>query len=150
VSRPTAADRPLAERLERLSIPAVVTAGRGPKYPVELWPTDPETPPGDRVERVRIAPITGGTNLALTLRGKTHAFDLARDQWTDGVLPGLNTPFPEVSVTGGWITDDEYRADVVSRRTPHRLELRAQVNGPTTVTGRLLGSPLPLRRLEVT
>jgi hypothetical protein len=51
-------------------------------------------------------------------------------QFTDGVLAGLNSPFPEVSVSAGWRSADEYHAEIVSRRTPHRLRLRVRLGGP--------------------
>jgi len=121
------ADAELADRLTRLSTPRVDGAAAGPGQPVELMPTHTEGPFAGRVERVRIEPRPDGSRLTVTVRGVSHGFEVPRGTWADGVLPGLGTPFPEVAVSAGWVTGAEFRADVVSRRTPHRLELRARL-----------------------
>ncbi len=144
-SRPAAAaDQELADRLARLSTPAVTAAGRGPGRTVELSPTSADGPFTDRIDRVRIEPLPGGTRLALTLRGREHAFDVQSRQWHDGALPGLHSPFPEVSVSAAWVSDDEYHADIVSRRTPHRLQLRARLGAQPTLSVGWLAPPLAL------
>lgn len=78
------------------------------------------------------------------MSGSRHVFDVAASQWSDGVLPGLNTPFPEVSVSAGWVAQDEFHADVVSRRTPHRLQLRARAGREPALAVSWLAPPLPL------
>jgi CubicO group peptidase (beta-lactamase class C family) len=144
-SRPAAAaDQELAERLARLSSPAVTAAGRGPDRPVELSPTSTDGPFTDRIDRVRVEPLPGGTRLGLTVRGREHIFDLQNGQWQDGALPGLHSPFPEVSVSAAWVNDDEYHADIVSRRTPHRLQLRARLGAQPTLSVGWLAPPLAL------
>jgi CubicO group peptidase (beta-lactamase class C family) len=143
--RPTAAaDTELADRLERLSTPVVAATGPRPGRAVELSPTTAEGPFTDRIERVSIAPLPGGTRLVLTVRGSEHAFDVPAGQWQDGTLPGLHSPFPEVSVSAGWVTDSEYHADIVSRRTPHRLVLRARLGAQPTLSVGWLAPPLAL------
>jgi CubicO group peptidase (beta-lactamase class C family) len=139
-----AAEQQLAERLARLSTPTVVAAGHGPDRPVELSPTSTDGPFTNRIDRVRIAPLPGGTRLVLTVRGREHAFDVPNGQWHDGALPGLHSPFPEVSVFAAWVSDDEYHADIVSRRTPHRLHLRARLRPERTLSVGWLAPPLAL------
>jgi CubicO group peptidase (beta-lactamase class C family) len=144
-SRPSAADdQELAERLQLLSTATVTGAGNGPDRPVELSPTSVEGPFTDRIERVRIEPQPAGTRLVLTVHGDEHAFDVPNGQWSDGALAGLHTPFPEVSVSAGWVDDDEYHAEIVSRRTPHRLQLRARLGGQPTLSVSWLAPPLAL------
>jgi CubicO group peptidase (beta-lactamase class C family) len=144
-SRPSAAaEQELAERLERLSALAVTAAIEGPDRPVELRPTSADGPFTDRIERVRIDPLPGGSRLALTVRGTEHAFDVPAGQWRDGVLAGLHSPFPEVSVSAAWVADGEYHADIVSRRTPHRLQLRARLGDPPALSVGWLAPPLAL------
>ncbi|MDR0359247.1 MAG: beta-lactamase family protein [bacterium] len=135
-------DRALAERLKRLSITPVAAGAPGPGRPVELSPTRMDEPFDDLIERARIEPRPGGTRLVLTVAGEEHAFDLPNGQWSDGVLPGLSRQFPEVSVSGGWVAEDEYHADVIWRCAPHRLELRARLGSRPTLTGELLGTLL--------
>jgi hypothetical protein len=144
-SRPAAAaEQALAERLERLSMPAVTAAGRGPDQPVDLSPTSVDGPFADRIERVRIEPLADGTRLVLTALGSEHAFDVPTGEWRDGTLPGLHSPFPEVSVSAGWVAGDEYHAEIVSRRTPHRLQLRARLTDPPTLSVGWMAPPLAL------
>lgn len=144
-ARPAAAaEHELAERLERLSTPAVTVGGHGPGRPVELSPTSVDGPFADRVERIRIDPLPGGTRLVLTVRGSEHAFDVQDRQWCDGQLPGMHSPFPDVSVSAAWVADGEYHAEIVSRRTPHRLQLRARLGGEPTLSVGWLAPPLGL------
>ena len=37
------------------------------------------------------------------------------------------------AVTGGWTAGDEFRADIVSLTSPHRLQLRAETGEEATV-----------------
>jgi CubicO group peptidase (beta-lactamase class C family) len=144
-SRPdVSADQELAERLARLSVPAVTPAGHGPGQPVELSPTSADGPFTDRIERARIEPLPGGTRLVLTAQGNEHVFDVQDGQWHDGLLPGLHSPFPEVAVSAAWVSDDAYHVEIVSRRTPHRLQLRARLGGQPTLSVGWLAPPLAL------
>lgn len=144
-ARPAAAaDQELSERLERLSTSNATASGHGPERPVELSPTSAAGPFTDRVERVRIEPLPGGTRLVLTVRGNEHAFDVPNGQWCDGELPGLHSAFPEVSVSAAWVASGEYRAEIVSRRTPHRLQLMARLASEPTLSVGWLAPPLGL------
>ena len=144
-ARPSAAaDRELAQRLERLSIPAVRAGAPGPERAVALSPTSYAGPFTERIERVRIEPMPAGTRLVLTVRGAEHVFEVHNQRWCDGELPGLHSPFPEVSVSAGWVADDEYHAEFVSRRTPHRLQLRARLGSEPTLSVGWLAPPLGL------
>jgi CubicO group peptidase (beta-lactamase class C family) len=125
-----AADQRLAERLGWLSATRVTATEPGPAEPLELSPTETEDHFCRRIERVRIEPLPGGSRLVLTVRGERYAFDVLQGQFADGVLAGLNSPFPEVSVSAGWVSAAEYHAEIVSRRTPHRLQLRVRPGGP--------------------
>jgi hypothetical protein len=136
------ADRALAERLEQLSITPLAAGRPGPRQPVELSPADMDEPFDDQIKSARIEPLPGGTRLVLTGRGGEHAFDVPDGQWADGVLPGLSAQFPEVSVSGGWVAENEYHADLIWRCAPHRLELRARLGSRPTLSGRLLGALL--------
>jgi Beta-lactamase len=144
-SRPAAgAEQDLAGRLARLSAAPVMPAGHRPDRPVELSRTSADGPFTDRIERARIEPRPGGTRLTLTVRGNEHVFDVADGQWQDGALPGLHSPFPEVAVSAAWVSDDEYHAEIVSRRTPHRLVVRARLGGQPTLSIGWLAPPLAL------
>lgn len=144
-ARPTAAaEQELAERLEHLSTPAVTVGGHGPDRPVELSPTSVAGPFTDGLERLRIEPLPAGTRLVLTVRGNERAFEVENGQWCDGELPGLHSPFPEVSVSAAWVDDAEYHAEVVSRRTPHRLQLKARLGSEPTLSVGWLAAPLGL------
>ena len=124
-----AADERLAERLAQLSVAGVTASGPGPAASLELSPARTGDPFSARIERVRIDPLAGGSRLTLTVGGETYPFDVPDGQFADGVLAGLNSPFPEVSVSAGWVSPQEYRAEIVSRRTPHRLRLRVTIGG---------------------
>lgn len=80
---------------------------------------------------------SGGSRLTITVAGVAHRFDVPDGEWVDGELTGLHTVFPEVAVSAGWVGVDEFQADVVSRRTPHRLQLRLNTAGdePTLSAG---------------
>jgi CubicO group peptidase (beta-lactamase class C family) len=142
-----AADQRLAERLSQLSAARVTANGHGPAEPLELSPTRTEDPFSARIERVRIEPRPGGSRLMLTVGGENYAFDVPEGQFADGVLAGLNSPFPEVSVSAGWVSGEEYHAEIVSRRTPHRLRLRVRLGAPGIEPELLVGwltAPLAL------
>ncbi|HYK66629.1 MAG TPA: serine hydrolase [Streptosporangiaceae bacterium] len=144
-ARPAAsAEQDLAGRLERLSTRVVAAGGHGPERPVELSPTSAAGPFTDGIERVRITPLPGGTRLVLTVRGSEHTLDTRNGLWCDGELPGLASPFPEVSVSAAWVADGEYHAEIVFRRTPHRLQLRARLGGEPTLSVGWLAPPLGL------
>jgi CubicO group peptidase (beta-lactamase class C family) len=144
-TRPAAGtDQHLAERLAQLSAPPVTPAWHRSDRPVELSPTSTEGPFTDRIERVRIEPLPGGSRLVVTVQGSEHVFEVPHGQWYDGALPGLHSPFPEVSVSAAWVSDDDYRAEIVSRRTPHRLQLRARLGSQPTLSVGWLAPPLAL------
>jgi CubicO group peptidase (beta-lactamase class C family) len=125
-----AGDQRLAERLSRLSTARVTASEEGPAEPVELAPDRAEDSISGLIERVRIEPLPGGSRLVLTVAGQNCSFDVPRGQFADGLLARLNSPFPEISVSAGWVSADEYRAEIVSRRMPHRLRLRVRPDGP--------------------
>jgi CubicO group peptidase (beta-lactamase class C family) len=132
--RPTKqADAALATRLENLTTPAITPAALGPGHPVQLSPTQASGAYADRIECVRIEPLDAGSRLTITVGGRGHVFDVPPGQWCDGALPGLHTAYPEVSVSAGWTAAAEFRADVVSRSTPHRLQLKASIRGTPTL-----------------
>jgi CubicO group peptidase (beta-lactamase class C family) len=144
-SRPdAAAERLLTERLAGLSTRTVTAAAHGPDRSVELSPTSTDGPFTNRIDRVRIEPLPGGSRLVLTVRGREHGFDVQNGHWHDGVLPGLHSPFPEVSICAAWVSDDEYHADIVSRRTPHRLQVRARLRPERALSVGWLAPPLAL------
>ncbi len=147
------ADAELAERLARLSTRTIDSTSSGPGAPVEfsvasLADLDPltklTTPYIDRIERIRVEPTPGGSRLLVQVSGSENLFDLRRSQWIDGYLRGLHTPFSEVSVTGGWVSAEHFHADVVSRRTPHRLQVRATTESNPTASVRWYAAPLPI------
>jgi CubicO group peptidase (beta-lactamase class C family) len=137
-------DGELAGRLERLSMPAVAGGARGPDHVVELATDRASGPFADRVENVRIEPLDAGSRLIITLGGSSHSFDVPQGQWCDGALPGLHSPFPEVSISAGWTSPGEYRAEIVSRRTPHRLQLQVSVGDEPSLRVGWLAPPLAL------
>jgi CubicO group peptidase (beta-lactamase class C family) len=126
---PGAANGRLDERLSQLSIGCVTARAPGPPEPLELSPTRTDESLAGRIECVRIEPLPGGSRLVLTVKGESYAFDVPDGRFADGVLGGLSSPFPEVSVSAGWVSAGEYSAEIVSRRTPHRLRLRARLGG---------------------
>ncbi|HWE54507.1 MAG TPA: serine hydrolase domain-containing protein [Acidimicrobiales bacterium] len=118
------ADAELAVRLKQLSTEIIPVGGPAPDLPFELAPTAVEGPFLRNIELVRISPLAGGSVMEMRIDGRAHSFVVPAGGWVDGELPGLHSAFPEVSVTGGWTSPSEFHADVVSRRTPHRLEVR--------------------------
>ncbi len=82
-----------------------------------------------RVSALHVEPTDNGTRLTVVIDGVGHSFDLRPGAWTEGELPGLHAALPAVAVSGGWKSADEFRADVVSLTTPHRLRLRARTGG---------------------
>ena len=144
-SRPDAvAEQLLTERLAGLSTRTITATAHGPDRSVELSPTSTDGPFTNRIDRVRIEPLPDGSRLVLTVRGREHGFDVQNGHWHDGVLPGLQSPFPEVSICAGWVSEDEYHADIVSRRTPHRLQVRARLRPERALSLGWLAPPLAL------
>jgi hypothetical protein len=47
-------------------------------------------------------------------------------------------------VSAAWVADDEYHAEIVSRRSPHRLQLRARLDDEPTLSVGWLTPPLAL------
>jgi CubicO group peptidase (beta-lactamase class C family) len=139
-----AADGELADRLDRLSTPAIESASAGPGESIEFAVAPVAGPYTDRIEGFRVESVEGGSRVLVRVAGTEHTIDLRPGEWTDGQLPGLHTPFPEMSATGGWVNATEFHADVVSRRTPHRLQLRATATPSPIVSINWYAAPLPL------
>ena len=142
-----AADQELAARLTRLSTPMIESSGHRPPGAVELAATSASEPFTNRVDGIRVEPITGGSRLVVTVRGEGHVFDVPDGEWADGELPGLHTPFPDVSVSAGWLSEQDYQADIVFRRTPHRLQLRGRTGPDPALSVGWGAAPLGLSRL---
>ena len=95
------------------------------------------------VSRLRggVGPGPDGARLTVVIDGVEHPFDLRPGQWMEGQLPGFRL-LPPVAVAGGWTADDEFRADVVFLRSPHRLQLRAKTVPEPTVEANWYTTPL--------
>lgn len=142
------ADAELAERLGALSTARIeAVAGAGPSNVVDLAPTSVGWPYLDNIERVRVEPIKGGSRLVVRVAGSEHGFDLVGREWADGELPGLHTKYPAASAIGGWVNDVEFRADVVSRSTPHRLHIVLTAGDEPTLSVAWEAIPLPVNEL---
>jgi CubicO group peptidase (beta-lactamase class C family) len=144
---PQPGDGRLAERLSQLSIGCVTANAPGRAQALELSPTRTGDSLAGRIDCVRIEPLPGGSRLILTVKGESYAFDVPAGGFADGVLGGLGSPFPEVSVSAGWISAGEYNAEIVSRRTPHRLRLRVRLGAagePSALSVNWLTAPLAL------
>ena len=127
-----AADERLTDRLSRLSTP-MIEAQAGPPGPAVTFRRAAKPAPyTGGLDQLRVEPSEGGTRLTVVLDGAEHRFDLRPGCWSEGELPGLHSPFPAVAVSGGWATATDFRADVVSLNTPHRLQLRAKTGDKPT------------------
>jgi CubicO group peptidase (beta-lactamase class C family) len=148
-----AAERCLADRLAHLST-AVVEAGARPPRPGPPRPGVTFTRTGSRpvftarLSAVRVEPADDdGTRLTVVMNGAGHSFDLRPGRWAEGELPGFRSPgvhglLPEVAVTGGWTSADEFQADIVFVTSPHRLQLRAKTGERPTFEAHWLTTPL--------
>lgn len=126
-------DHELALRLEGLSttvfpvIPDPPTGGttfrvRSGGCPVYL----------DGLSEIRVETVGSTTHLTTVIDGSASVFKLDPRRWTDGELTGIYAPLPAVSVRGGWVTPVEFHAAIVSRTSPHRLQLRASKSAQAT------------------
>jgi hypothetical protein len=144
------ADEELAARLASLSTATVdVPQGSaGPDEPVDFSVVPTLETYTRRFEAVRAEPAGGGVRLTVRVRGVDQVLDAHPDRWTPGELAGLHTIFPDVSTRGGWVSPTELHVDVVSLRTPHRLELRGSTvpgdAGAPEMTVRWVLPPLPI------
>jgi CubicO group peptidase (beta-lactamase class C family) len=138
------ADDELCRRLDDLSTPTITATATGPEEVVTLEPAPAPGRHTHSVDRVRVEPLRGGTRLVLGIAGDEHSFDVRPGQWTDGELPGRHSPFPAASATGGWVSPTELHVDIVARRTPHRLQLRASTTtGTVDIDWRFPVLPIP-------
>ena len=136
-----AAEERLAERQLSLSTASVGSQAAGPGHEVVFKRVGELAPRTNRVSSVRVGPGSDGARLTVVIDGVEHPFDLRPGQWTEGQLPGFRL-LPPVAVSGGWTADDEFRADVVFLRSPHRLQLRAKTVPEPTVEANWYTTPL--------
>ena len=136
-----AAEDRLAERLLSLSTASVGSQAAGPGHEVVFKRAGEPAPRTNRLSSVQVGPGPHGARLTVVVDGAEHPFDLRPGQWTEGELPGFRL-LPPVAVTGGWTADDEFRADVVFLRSPHRLQLRAKTVPEPTVKANWYTTPL--------
>jgi CubicO group peptidase (beta-lactamase class C family) len=137
-----AAEQPLVDRLQHLSTTVIDAQADPLGREVTFTRTGDLVPYTDRLSEIRVRPADGGTRLTVVMDGADHSFDLRPGGWAEGELPGLHSPLASVAVTGGWTTAEEFRADVVSLASPHRLQLRAKTAPEPTVEVGWYAQPL--------
>ena len=120
------ADEQLAGRLDHLSTAVIDARADPPLHAVTFARSGGLAPYTDGLSEVQVEPTPDGTRLTVVIDGVGHSFDLRPGGWADGDLPGLHPSSARVAVTGGWTAGDEFRADIVSMTSPHRLQLRAK------------------------
>jgi hypothetical protein len=127
------ADEHLAGRLDRMSTAVIDARADPPRHAVTFARSGELVPYTDGLSAVRVAPTPDGTRLTVVMDGVGHSFDLQPGGWAEGELPGLHSSSARVAVTAGWTAADEFRADIVSLTSPHRLQLRAKTTDEPTV-----------------
>jgi CubicO group peptidase (beta-lactamase class C family) len=137
-----AAEEHLAHRLSRLSTAVIDARAPSPRPGATFVRTGEPAPFTERLRTVRVEPTDDGTRLTVVMEGGEHPFDLRPGRWSEGILPGLHSPLAEVAVTGGWTGADEFRADIVSLSSPHRLQLRARADREPTFEAEWYTTPL--------
>jgi CubicO group peptidase (beta-lactamase class C family) len=137
-----AAEERLAERLHGLSTAVIDARAASPGHEVSFSRAGDPAPYTERLLAVRVGPADDGARLTVVMEGAEHPFDLRPGRWTEGDLPGLHSPLATVAVTGGWTAADEFRADIVSVTSPHRLQLRARTGDKPTFEADWYAVPL--------
>ncbi len=143
------AEERLADRLRGLSTAVIDAKAASPCDQVTFSRAGERAPYTERLSAIRVEPADGGIRLTVItdgsgiMEGTEHPFDLRPGRWAEGELPGLHSPLAAVAVTGGWTAADEFRADVVSLTSPHRLRLRAKAGEKPTVEAAWDTPPLP-------
>jgi CubicO group peptidase (beta-lactamase class C family) len=127
------AEERLADRLHHLSAAVIDARARQPRHAVTFARAGERAPYTEHLSAVQVEPAYDGTRLTVVVDGVGYPFDIRPGRWTEGELPGLHSPLPKVAVTGGWTAVDEFRADIVSLTSPHRLQLRAETGEEATV-----------------
>ncbi|HTT59487.1 MAG TPA: serine hydrolase domain-containing protein [Acidimicrobiales bacterium] len=140
------ADKRLAQRLDHLASPSLeIDPNVGPSN-VVFTRSSAGAPLTEHITRLRVHRSGSQSSLSIRAFGREHSFQLIDGDWCPGTLPGLHTPFVDVSVRGGWASFDRYVLDVVWPASPHRLELRGVLG--TTPTFEATWATPPLRGLD--
>jgi CubicO group peptidase (beta-lactamase class C family) len=119
------AEAELQKRLKGLAVRGVEAGADGPGHAVTFARNETPAPGTGGLKGIRVEPLAGGNRLTVLVAGNEHVYDLGQQGWTEGMLPGLDPCLAEVAVSGGWVTTDEFRADLVSLTSPHRIKLTA-------------------------
>jgi hypothetical protein len=125
-----------------LSTAVIDARAASPGHEVSFSRAGDPAPYTERLLAVRVGPADDGARLTVVMEGAEHPFDLRPGRWTEGDLPGLHSPLATVAVTGGWTAADEFRADIVSVTSPHRLQLRARTGDKPTFEADWYAVPL--------
>jgi CubicO group peptidase (beta-lactamase class C family) len=138
------ADQDLAERLGQLSAPLVAScASTSPLADTVTVPSSEALDPYVAgVTEARLEPAGAGTVLGVVVNGTEHRFDLQTGRWAEGQLPGLRLHRQQVAISGAWTAADDFRADIVSVTSPHRLQLRFELGDSPAVEGQWSTQPL--------
>lgn len=136
------AERRLADRLSHLSTPVIEARALAPDRGVTFIRGGEPAVGTAQLSAVRVEPADGRTRLTVVVDGSEHPFDLEPGGWAQGELSGLHSSLRAVAVTGGWTGGDEFRADLVSLTSPHRLQLLAKAGRAPTVEVGWYAAPL--------
>lgn len=131
-----AADDRLSQRLRTLSTPLV-----GDSYgssasvgsAVSFAPAGELPRHLEGLSAVRVEPAVDGARMTVALNGAEHALDVRPGSWAEGELPSVGRLLPPVAVTGGWMSAEQFAADIVFLASPHRLRLRAHTEPVPTI-----------------
>jgi CubicO group peptidase (beta-lactamase class C family) len=132
----------LAERLDALSTPVVEGLATPPVRSVTFRRVGEAADSTAGLSAIRVEPAGARTRLTVIVDGGKHGFELQPGGWAEGELSGLHSALGTVAVTGGWTAPDEFRADLVSVTSPHRLQLRAKAEPEPTVEASWYAAPL--------
>ncbi|MGH7912466.1 MAG: serine hydrolase domain-containing protein [Candidatus Dormibacteraceae bacterium] len=119
------AEEQLARRLGDLSTARVEGRSQGPREAVGFEP-EGETA---GLRRLRVERTSEGPRLTIEHAAGAVAVDLRPGRWAGADLPGVRTLLPPIAISGGWVSEREFRADLVFLTSPHRLSLRG-IAGP--------------------
>lgn len=132
----------LADRLGHLSTAVVHATPCPPRHAVTFARSGEPPLYMDGLGAASVEPTGDGTRLTLVIDGVGHSFDLRPGCWSEGELPEIQFSLPTVAVAGGWVGPDEFRADIVSLSSPHRLGLQARAGEEPTFKADWYAAPL--------
>ncbi|MFZ0217648.1 MAG: serine hydrolase [Candidatus Dormiibacterota bacterium] len=132
------AEERLARRLRDLSTRRGEARYQGPRQAAVFEPDGDTAGLG----RLLVEPAADGPRLTVAHAGGEVAVELRAGRWAEADLPGVGTLLSPVAISGGWVSEQEFRADLVFLSSPHRLRLRATTGRSPRYVARWAQAPL--------